>query len=224
MKLSIIIPVYNEAHCLSEKIDTLAALPSTNVEVVMVDGGSTDNTSILLQEAGLRVIQSAKGRALQMNQGAAVASGDVLLFLHVDTCLPANYFEAIEHALKNNDKLWGRFDVNIAGQLWMFPVISAFINWRSSQFGIATGDQAIFVKRIYFETLGGFPEQPLMEDVEFSKRLKSISLPVCLKEKVITSGRRWEARGVWRTIFLMWRLRWLYWRGTDAKTLARMYQ
>ena len=179
---------------------------------------------MLSEVAGFIVLRTARGRAKQMNVGASQSSGDVLLFLHADTRLPQGAARHIELALANKKSCWGRFDVCITGRHYMLRVISRLMNWRSRLTGIATGDQAIFVRRAVFEHLRGFPDQPLMEDVELSKRLLAFSRPACIAHCVTTSGRRWEARGVWRTILLMWRLRWAYWRGTDAGELARLYQ
>jgi hypothetical protein len=148
----------------------------------------------------------------------------VLLFLHADTTLPADAPAAIAQALAWGAD-WGRFDVCIAGRSRMLPVVAAFMNRRSRWTGIATGDQAIFVRRTLFNSLGGFPDQPLREDIELSRRLRQRGhAPACLRQRVVTSGRRWDERGAWRTILLMWRLRWQYWRGTPAETLARMYR
>lgn len=158
-----------------------------------------------------------------MNAGAATAQGDVLLFLHADTRLPAGAMQQIEDAI-TGPKYWGRFDVCITGRAFMLGVVGRLMNWRSRLTGIATGDQAIFMRRIVFERVHGFPDQPLMEDVEMSKRLLHLSRPACIAHCVITSGRRWETRGVWRTILLMWRLRWAYWRGADASELAGLYR
>jgi len=161
---------------------------------------------------------------LQMNACAAEESGEALLFLDADTRLPPGAPHHILQALADGDRCWGRFDVCIVGRPFMLKVVAAAMNARSRWTGIATGDQAMFMRREIFLRLGGFPAQPLMEDVEISKRLKKISPPACLHQCVNTSGRRWETRGVWRTIFLMWRLRWEYWRGIDAGLLAEQYQ
>jgi rSAM/selenodomain-associated transferase 2 len=223
MKLSLIVPVLNEAAGLQGLLAHLLPLVQQGVEVIVVDGGSQDASVALIQEAGFRLIQSARGRALQMNAGAAASHGDVLLFLHADTRLPSGAVQQIlariTHALA-----WGRFDVRIEGHATMLHVVGWLMNWRSRITGIATGDQAIFMTRTAFDAVGGFPVQPLMEDIEISSRLRRIKRPLCLGERVVTSGRRWEQRGVWRTIFLMWRLRWAYWRGVPASEIAQAYQ
>jgi rSAM/selenodomain-associated transferase 2 len=159
-----------------------------------------------------------------MNAGARAARGDTLLFLHADTQLPAAAVPLIEGALAGPARCWGRFDVCIAGQARMLRVVAWCMNWRSRLSGIATGDQAMFVTRGAFEAVSGFPDQALMEDIELSRRLGRLSRPYCIAHCVTTSGRRWETRGVWRTIVLMWRLRWDYWRGVPASQLARGYR
>jgi rSAM/selenodomain-associated transferase 2 len=169
------------------------------------------------------VLASPRGRALQMNAGAAAARHAVLLFLHADTRLPAGAAADIAGALERGAG-WGRFDVRIVGRPWMLRVVALLMNLRSRASGIATGDQAIFVRRDLFDAVGRFPEQPLMEDIELSRRLRRHARPACLPSRVATSGRRWESRGVWRTIVLMWWLRWRYWRGTPADELARAYR
>ena len=171
-----------------------------------------------------RVLRCEPGRAAQMNTGAAAANGDVLLFLHADTRLPDDAAAAVHRAVQRGAR-WGRFDVTIEGRSAWLPVVSFMMNWRSRLTGIATGDQALFVRREVFDAVGGFPDQPLMEDIELSRRLLQAGhAPACLRQRVRTSGRRWDNRGVWRTILLMWRLRWLYWCGTPADTLARRYR
>ena len=225
MKIVIVVPVFNEALVLPRLIHdltTLNEIANPSFELVFVDGGSTDNTMALIVDAGLRVIKSAKGRAWQMNAGAAQTTGDLLLFLHADTQLPENALAAISSNLLGNT-CWGRFDVRITGKSWMLGVVSRMMNWRSRLTGIATGDQAMFMTRGAFQKMGGFPELALMEDVEASRRLRQLSPPACIASPVITSGRRWETRGVWTTIVLMWRLRWAYWRGQDPQQLAKLY-
>ncbi len=225
MKIAIVIPVFNETLVLPRLIRDLTSLKETanpDFELVFVDGGSTDNSTVLIEDAGLRVINSAKGRAWQMNAGVAQTTGDVLLFLHADTQLPVHALAAITSSLVGN-VCWGRFDVRIAGKPWMLGVVALMMNWRSRLTGIATGDHAMFMTRGAFQAIGGFPGQALMEDIEVSRRLRQMSRPACIFSPVITSGRRWEARGVWTTIFLMWRLRWAYWRGQNPKKLAELY-
>ena len=224
MKYSIIVPMLNEAAQLPELLAHLLPLQRGGCEIIFSDGGSTDGSARLAEVAGFTVVKSERGRALQMNAGAAQTSADTLLFLHVDTRLPQGALRHIDAALAQSKYCWGRFDVCITGRPMMLRIVSHMINLRSRISGITTGDQAIFVRRKVFEQVDGFPVQPLMEDVELSKRLLAISRPACLKQCVTTSGRRWETRGVWHTILLMWRLRWAYWRGTDATVLARMYQ
>ncbi|MBR9857610.1 MAG: glycosyltransferase family 2 protein [Gammaproteobacteria bacterium] len=219
--MSIIIPMLNESAALPRTLSELRQDAET-VEVILVDGGSQDDSVALAQRAGVKVISSAPGRAKQMNAGAAAASGDKLLFLHADTRLPPEAGQLISAALARH--YWGRFDVTISGHHPMLAVIGSMMNQRSRFTGIATGDQAMFVRRSTFETVGGFPEQPLMEDIELSKRLKRLGSPACLPQKVVTSGRRWEQRGLWRTILLMWRLRFAYWRGASPEQLARAYR
>jgi len=158
-----------------------------------------------------------------MNAGAAVAHAPVLVFLHADTALPDDALRLMSLGLAATRRAWGRFDVTIAGTNPMLAVVSFFMNVRSRMSGIATGDQAIFVTRHAFARTGGFPDLELMEDVEISKRLKTISKPLCIRAHAITSGRRWEREGVLRTIVLMWRLRFAYAMGVDPRRLARRY-
>lgn len=218
-KLSIILPVLNEARGIAE---TLAALRPLAAEIIVVDGGSDDATPAIAQRLADQLITAPRGRARQMNAGAAVARGDILLFLHADTLLPVGADQSIIAALAAG-AAWGRFDVRITGESLWLPLIAALMNRRSRLTGIATGDQAIFVRREVFAALGGFPVQPLMEDIELSCRLKAQSPPACLRDRVLTSGRRWEKHGVMRTVLLMWSLRLRYFFGADPQTLARAY-
>ena len=224
--LAIVMPVLNEAAGIEAALRALMPLMARGVRVLVADGGSADDTPARARRfGGVEVIEAARGRAAQMNAGAQAASGArVLLFLHADTTLPPDADRLIEQALAGGRHVWGRFDVRIAGRPRMLRVVAACMNVRSRWSGIATGDQALFMTRAAFDAIGGFPEQPLMEDIEMSKRLRTLSRPVCLRERVITSGRRWESRGVWATIVLMWRLRWAYWRGASPQVLARRYE
>lgn len=224
MKLSVIVPVLNEADELPDLLQHLLPLICRDIEVIIADGGSFDGSADIVECAGFAVLRTARGRARQMNAAAALATGDVLLFLHADTRLPQGPTIWIEQALANHRHAWGRFDVRINGRPAMLRVVSCLMNFRSRLTGIATGDQAIFVTRRAFDAVGGFPDQALMEDIELSKRLRSLSRPACLAQCVITSGRRWEVAGVWHTIFLMWRLRWDYWRGVPVTQLAKKYR
>jgi len=221
-RLSIIVPALNESPHIAATLQALAPLRSANCEIIVVDGGSTDNTAELARPYADLVVESKKGRARQMNAGAAHAQTPVLLFLHADTMLPPKA-DALVLSQIEQGAVWGRFNVHLAGQHPMLPVIATLMNWRSWLTGIATGDQALFVRRDLFTQMKGFPDQPLMEDIALSTRLRKISRPACIRARLTTSGRRWDTHGAWRTIFLMWRLRWLYWRGTPAHELAKYY-
>jgi rSAM/selenodomain-associated transferase 2 len=222
--LSIVMPVLNEAAGLGAALRALAPFAARGVQLIVADGGSSDDTAALAQAAGATVINAPCGRALQMNAGAQQASAGVLLFLHADTVLPEDADRLIAWALADGSAVWGRFDVRIAGRSRVLRVVAALMNLRSRWSGIATGDQAMFMTRAAFDAVGGFPAQPLMEDIEISKRLRQLTRPACLRAEVQTSGRRWETRGVWRTIFLMWRLRFAYWHGAAPEQLAKLYR
>lgn len=221
--LSIILPVLDEAPNIGDALHALAPLRARGAEIIVVDGGSTDRTPELAEPIADRVITSARGRATQMNAGAALARGDVLMFLHADTRLPQDADRLVIDGLKMSGRAWGRFDVTIDGQHPLLPVVAAAMNLRSRLTGIATGDQTFFMRRTVFGQVRGFPDIPLMEDIAMSRRLKRVSRPLCLRARVHTSGRRWETRGVVRTMVLMWRLRLAYFRGADPQDLARRY-
>jgi rSAM/selenodomain-associated transferase 2 len=212
--LSVVVPVLNEAAGIRAALEALAPLRARGHEVIVVDGGSSDSTADIAAGLCDRVLSAPRGRAAQMNAGARAANGDMLLFLHADTRLPADFTIP-------DSAVWGRFDVRIDGRHPLLKVVACAMNLRSRLTGIATGDQAMFVRRAVFP---GFPEIPLMEDVALSKVLKQRGRPTCLHEKVTTSGRRWEERGVLRTILLMWRLRLLYFLGARPEDLARRYR
>ena len=221
--LSIVVPVLDEAAGIEATLASLGPLRVRGAEVVVVDGGSRDDTIGRARPLADRVEPAPRGRARQMNHGARATRGTVLLFLHADTRLPAGADRLVLDAIGDGAH-WGRFDVRIVGRHPMLRIVAALMNLRSRLTGIATGDQALFVRRETFECVGGFPDQPLMEDVELCRRLRRIAPPCCLRARVATSGRRWETRGVWRTILLMWRLRWRYWRGESAESLAAAYR
>jgi len=221
--LSVIIPVLNEAGEIRAALLALQALRAAGNEIIVADGGSTDATKDLARDLADAIIDSPRGRAMQMNAAARNARGDILVFLHADTVLPDAAAPMIADGLAASGKAWGRFDARIAGASAWFPLVGFMMNWRSRITGIATGDQAIFVRRGVFEEIGGFPPLPLMEDIALCACLKRRSRPLCLRERVATSGRRWEKHGVLRTIALMWWLRLRYFLGTAPDALARSY-
>jgi rSAM/selenodomain-associated transferase 2 len=223
VKLSVIVPALNEAENVAAALAALQPLRAQGHELILVDGGSADGTPALARPWVDRLLVAERGRARQMDAGAAQASGDVLLFLHVDTGLPLGAEALIEGALSRPGKDWGRFDVRLSGAHPLLRVVETLMNWRSALTGIATGDQAIFVRRSAFTRSGGFPDMPLMEDIVLSKRLKRSSWPVRLRQRVVTSSRRWEQQGVLRTVVLMWRLRLAFFLGTDPRLLKRLY-
>lgn len=223
-RISIVIPVLNESACIERALVALAPARARSHEVIVVDGGSTDGTPELAHPHADRVLAAPRGRASQMNAGAAAATGEVLLFLHADTTLPADAGRLIVERLADAGRAWGRFDVRIAGAHPMLGVVAWFMNRRSRLTGIATGDQAMFVTREAFLAVGGFPPLALMEDIALSAALKRVSPPACLEERAVTSGRRWESRGVFRTILLMWWLRFRFWLGASPERLARRYE
>jgi rSAM/selenodomain-associated transferase 2 len=224
VRFAIIVPTLDEAATIEPTLRTLQPLRQRGALVIVADGGSADDTAARAAPLADRVLTSARGRARQMNAGAAACSNaDHLLFLHADT-QPPNDADALVHdALQHH--AWGRFDVRIAGRSRWLPIVAALMNLRSRLAGIATGDQALFMTRAAFDAVGGFPDQPLMEDIEISRRLKRrFGRPAGLHARVVTSGRRWDERGAWRTIVLMWTLRWAYWRGASAESIAARYR
>ena len=200
-------------------LEALAPLRARGHEVIVVDGGSNDGTPRLASGLCEQVLRTARGRALQMNAGARAATGEALVFLHADTRLPDRADDLILSSLA--ERHWGRFDVEIDSRHPLLKLVACAMNLRSRLTGIATGDQAIFVRRAAFQ---GFPEIALMEDVAFCRRMKRLGRPACRREKVLTSARRWETRGVLRTIFLMWRLRLAYFFGAKPEDLSRIYE
>jgi len=221
--ISIIIPALNEAGAIREVLTHLQPMQALGAEVVVVDGGSADDTMTIAASLCNFVERAPRGRASQMNAGAARASGSILLFLHADTRLPPSAIELVFDALRGGDQVWGRFDVRIESPNPVLWLIARMMNLRSRWSGIATGDQAIFVRRADFNRIGGFRDIPIMEDIALSRALRRLSKPACIRVPVITSARRWEQHGIMRTIFLMWRLRLAYFRGADPADLARAY-
>lgn len=222
MKLSIVVPVLNEAADIEAALQALAPYRARGAEVIVVDGGSRDGTAELARPLVDRVIGGPRGRGVQMNAGAAATQGDVLLFLHADTRLPEDADRLVRDGLARSGRAWGRFDVRFDGG-GLLAVIALMMNLRSRLSGIATGDQAMFVTRAAFEVAGGFPLIALMEDIALSARLKRIGRPLCLAARVTTSARRWQRHGVLRTILLMWKLRLAFYFGADPVRLAQAY-
>lgn len=220
--LSVIIPARDEVEVLPWLLEDLAPLRAAGVELILVDGGSRDGTSQRAASAVDRILASAPGRALQMNAGALAASGRYLWFLHADTRVPPLARRRLLEVL-NEQPAWGRFDVRLSGAGPSLRLIGWMINLRSRLSGVASGDQGIFVSRALFEEQGGYAELPLMEDLELSRRLRRLARPRCLWPPLVTSSRRWERDGVWRTVLLMWRLRLAYYFGASPEELARQY-
>ncbi|HEX8165539.1 MAG TPA: TIGR04283 family arsenosugar biosynthesis glycosyltransferase [Beijerinckiaceae bacterium] len=223
MRLSIVVPTLDEAEGITAHLAALAPLRARGAEVIVADGGSRDGTPEHARPLADRILAAPRGRAAQMNAGAAAAVGDVLLFLHADTRLPADADRLVAGALAGGRRDWGRFDVAIEGRHPLLAVVAWMMNRRSRATGIATGDQAIFVTAEAFRAAGGYPEIPLMEDVVLSRALRRRSRPACLPARATTSGRRWEERGVVRTILVMWRLRLAFFLGADPRRLALAY-
>ena len=224
VKLSIIVPALDEAERIGASLRALGPLQARGHEVIVVDGGSRDATVTIAGKHASRVIVSWRGRATQMHAGAAAATGDVLVFLHADNRLPPGADRLVLDGLASSGRAWGRFDVAIDGESRWLRLIAWFMNRRSRLSGIATGDQAMFVRREAYEWVGGFPDIALMEDIALCVRLKRVSRPLCLAAKTQTSGRRWERNGVFRTVFLMWRLRLAYFFGAAPERLHRIYE
>ena len=222
-KLSIIIPVLNEESLITGQLQKLQDLREGGHELIVVDGGSRDRTPELAAPLSDHVLHSKPGRAVQMNAGAEVASGDIVLFLHADTQLPASAPAELDQQFRVPGFLWGRFDVRFTGSSPLLGMVAFSMNLRSHVTGVATGDQAIFVDRLGFLQCGGFAAIPLMEDIELSKRLRHRAWPRRINTRVLVSSRRWERDGIIRTIALMWWLRLLYFLGTPTSMLSRIY-
>ena len=232
MTISVIIPTLNEERTVMVTLAHTARLGFD--ELIVVDGGSHDRTLALVETYRLRTQHSAlspiqlvtapPGRARQMNEGAKASCGEILLFLHADTQLPGDAKPIIDTTLADRRMVGGRFDVRFDRPSMWGTIISRMMNWRSRLSGLATGDQALFVRRSIFEQMGGFADMQLMEDIEFSRRLKRKGATAALTATVTTSSRRWEQQGFLRTILLMWTLRFLYWAGVSPSHLAHWYK
>jgi rSAM/selenodomain-associated transferase 2 len=232
MPISVIIPTLNEELTIMATLAHTAALGFD--ELIVVDGGSLDQTPVLVEsyrrrtqsqaQSPVRLVTAPRGRARQMNEGAKASGGEILLFLHADTQLPDDAKTMIDTTLADQRMVGGRFDVRFDRPSTWGSIISRMMNWRSRLSGIATGDQALFVRRPIFEQMGGFADMPLMEDIDFSRRLKQKGATAALTATVTTSFRRWERHGPLRTLLLMWVLRFLYWIGVRPSHLVDWYK
>ena len=221
MNISVIVPVLNEEKNIAATLEALLRLAP--YETIVVDGGSSDRTREIAAAFPVKNISSERGRARQMNRGARESDGDVLLFLHADTRLPLTAFADIARALGDPSLVGGRFDVELEGHHWILPLVGRMISYRSRISKVGTGDQAIFVRRAVFEGLNGFQDITFMEDIAFCRALKRRGGIACLRSRVVTSARRWEADGVWRTILRMWTLKLLYLAGVSPACLKQFY-
>lgn len=221
-RISVIVPALNEAALLPQLLQRLAEFRRRDCEIIVVDGGSTDGTLECIAGLADQILRSPPGRGQQMNRGAERATGEILWFLHADTFPSDDALVQLRRACR--DRGWGRFKVRLSGNRFMLRVVEWMMNWRSCISGIATGDHALFVRRDWFERVGGYPDIPLMEDIVLSRALKHLGRPACLHAQVQTSSRRWEQHGIWRTIWLMWRLRLAYFMGADPAVLAERYR
>ena len=222
-RISVVIPALNEAGCITRTLDKLQAVRQRGHELIVVDGGSIDNTLAVSKALADQLIVSRPGRARQMRAGAAAANGSVIWFLHADTLPAADADLLIQNALEPDINRWGHFDILFSSNRLVFRMIALLMNYRSRISGIATGDQGIFIARTLYEQVGGIPEIPLMEDVALSRKLKHYSRPLVINKKLTTSPRRWEKHGIARTILKMWGLRFAYFVGIDPARLEKYY-
>lgn len=220
--ISVIIPVLNEANTIGSILDRL--VDTDNVEVIVVDGGSQDETVTVVRSRNVQVISTPPGRACQMNAGAARATGDILLFLHADTRLPANFDRLIRQALQEPQTIAGAFELRIDAQQFSLRLIERLVNWRSRFFSMPYGDQAIFLKATVFHTIGGFPNLPIMEDFEFIRRLQPQGRITIVPASVLTSGRRWERLGIIKTTLINQLIIIGYFGGLSPDKLAQWYR
>lgn len=221
--ISVIVPTLNEARTLAPTLNPLQSQRQRDIEIILVDGGSSDETIDIAAPLVDTLMECQPGRALQMNTGAACAKGDLLLFLHADTLLSAKALPALKSLLQEKSEFWGRFDVTADSDRWIYQLVTRMMNLRSCVTRVATGDQAMFIHRSLFLKSGGFPEIPLMEDIAISKKLRKIQRPLCLRSKAIISTRYWQRNGVTRSILRMWRLRLVYFLGVSPHRLVQQY-
>ena len=223
MKVSIIIPSLNEGPQLKNFLETIQIWRSEGHEVILVDGGSDDKSNASLGALADTIIKTLPGRAIQMNEGAKHAQHEILFFLHADSTPGKNTLCALTRGLEKSKRVWGRFDIRLSGSHWMLRTIETMMNLRSRLTGIATGDQGIFVCRDIFEQINGYASIELMEDIEISKRLKKFSRPLCLANYITTSSRKWEQKGILKTMMLMWLMRLAYFLGVSPRRLSSIY-
>jgi len=222
-RISVIIPALNEAGCIARTLDSLQAMRRRGHEVIVVDGGSNDATMTISHSLADKVIRAPRGRANQMHAGAAAANGSVIWFLHADT-LPVDRADLlIQEVLAQRDTQWGRFDILFSGDRFMLKVVALLMNFRSRITRVATGDQGIFMTRALYEKVGGIPAIPLMEDIALCRFLRKSGCPAVIKQKLVSSPRRWETHGIARTILMMWGLRLAYFAGVDPARLEKYY-
>jgi rSAM/selenodomain-associated transferase 2 len=221
--LSIIVPVQNRARTIGPVLHALKPFRDRNAEIVVVDGGSSDDTAILARPLADQVIRSSGSLARQMNEGAKVASGFIFLFLRPDTRLPQDADTQVMYGRSRDTSVWGRFDLRIQGRHMMLPLVARYLNWRSRLSGVATGDQAMFVQRESFFRVGGFQDIPVVADIDLSRRLKAISPPICVSSRVTVPGDRYDRDGVWKTLRTMTAMRWRYRMGAKPEQLAKRY-
>jgi rSAM/selenodomain-associated transferase 2 len=224
IEITLIVPALNEADGIVDTLRALQDMRGRGLEIIVADGGSSDDTVAVCAPLADRVIIADTGRARQMQAGATLARGSVLWFLHADSLAPRNADRAITTALGSGERHWGRFDVRFPQAGLLLGVVAILMNLRSRLTGIATGDQGIFVTRALFERVNGYPQIPLMEDIALSRRLKHHSRPACLHDTLITSARRWQMQGTLRTILVMWSLRLAYFLGASPARLAQFYK
>ena len=222
-KLSIIIPALNEEHVLLKQQQALSMFLQDGHEMILVDGGSEDNTVHLAKQLGFKTIVTKASRGYQLKAGSDISKYETLLFLHADTQVPHAAIQVIQNALSSSDKLWGRFNVSFNNNDLIYRVIAFFMNLRSCLTGIVTGDHAMFITKDAYRKCGGFSDMPIMEDIDICKRLRRISKPICLKNRVITSCRKWESNGIFLTILKMWSFRLMYFFGASPEKLAKLY-